>query len=84
MQALFAEGLGSPALGSGLVANAALLAQSLGLHRCISSHTQISASESLQRRWLFWAVYCCEKNIAQRIGRPSVCHVSHEANFRRV
>ncbi|RVX72409.1 hypothetical protein B0A52_03597 [Exophiala mesophila] len=70
--ALFAEGLGSPALGSGLVANASLVAQSLGLHRGLPALGQPSTTELLQRRWLFWAVYCCEKNISQRTGRPSV------------
>lgn len=29
-------------------------------------------AETLQRLWLFWTVYCCEKTIARRTGRPSV------------
>jgi hypothetical protein len=71
-QSLFAEGLGSPALGSGLIANAMLLCQSLGMHRKVPLPESALDSEKLQRIWLFWAVYCCEKNIARRIGRSSV------------
>ncbi|KIX06974.1 uncharacterized protein Z518_04950 [Rhinocladiella mackenziei CBS 650.93] len=70
--ALFAEGLGSPALGSGLIANAMLLSQSLGLHRKVIVLESALDTETLKRLWLFWAVYCCEKSIARRTGRPSV------------
>lgn len=71
-QALFAEGLASPSLSSGLVSNAALFAQSLGLHRQRADIDAEDHSEALQRTWLFWAVYCTEKHIAQRCGQPSV------------
>ena len=74
-QALFAEGLASPALSSGLVSNAALLALSLGLHREPSDGYFHKDSDAVQRIWLFWAVYCCEKHIAQRCGRPSVSQI---------
>ncbi|KIW99291.1 uncharacterized protein Z519_00954 [Cladophialophora bantiana CBS 173.52] len=70
--ALFAEGLGSPALGSGLIANAIFLSQSLGLHKKVLLPELALDPETLQRSWLFWAVYCCEKNIARRTGRSSV------------
>jgi hypothetical protein len=71
-QAIFAEGLGSPALGSGLIANAVFLSQSLGLHRKVLLPESALDSEALQRLWLFWGVYCCEKSSARRTGRPSV------------
>ncbi|KAK5047211.1 hypothetical protein LTR84_006733 [Exophiala bonariae] len=70
--ALFAEGLGSPALGSGLIANAALVAQALGLHKRVTCVEATSKGDGLKNTWLFWAVYCCEKNISRRIGRSSV------------
>ncbi|OQU98882.1 Fungal specific transcription factor domain-containing protein isoform 2 [Cladophialophora immunda] len=70
--ALFAEGLASPALSSGLASNAALLAQSLGLHRKRVDTGADEHSEALQPTWLFWAVYCTEKHIAQRCGQPSL------------
>ncbi|KAH0844475.1 putative fungal specific transcription protein [Fonsecaea pedrosoi] len=70
--ALFAEGLASPALSSGLASNAALLAQSLGLHRKRVDADAAEHSEALQSTWLFWAVYCTEKHIAQRCGQPSL------------
>ncbi|KIW95658.1 uncharacterized protein Z519_04243 [Cladophialophora bantiana CBS 173.52] len=69
---LFADGLASPALSSGLVSNAALLAQSLGLHRKTVEIGSNRGSEALRQTWLFWGVYCSEKHIAQRCGRPSV------------
>ncbi|KEF59158.1 uncharacterized protein A1O9_04002 [Exophiala aquamarina CBS 119918] len=69
---IFAEGLASPALSSGLILNAALLAHSLGLHLKTADFASHADAEALQRCWLFWAVYCCEKHIAQRCGRPSV------------
>jgi hypothetical protein len=30
-------------------------------------------TEMLHLNWLWWAIYCCEKQIAYRSGRPSVC-----------
>lgn len=72
IQSFFAEGLGSPALGSGLIANAALLAQALGLNKKSCSLGTTSDYTTSKDSWLFWAVYCCEKIISRRINRSSV------------
>lgn len=48
------------------------LAQAKGLHREPSKSWGLSTSDDLTRRWLWWAVYCLEKQIAFRSGRPSV------------
>jgi hypothetical protein len=71
-QAMFAEGFGTPALGSGFISNAATFAQSLGLHKERTDVDAHSSPEALRETWLFWAVYCCDKRIAQRSGRPAV------------
>ena len=67
----YVEGLGSPALEYMLCANAARLAQAKGLHRQPSRSWRLPESEVLQRNWLFWTIYCVEKLIAYRSGRPS-------------
>jgi hypothetical protein len=54
-----------------LCSNAARLAQSKGLHRQAAKAWNLLESEILHRNWLFWAIYCCEKAIAARSGRPS-------------
>jgi hypothetical protein len=54
-----------------LCSNAARLAQSKGLHRQAAKAWNLPESEILHRNWLFWAIYCCEKAIAARSGRPS-------------
>jgi hypothetical protein len=55
-----------------LCSSAARLAQSKGLHRQPSRQWKLPAAEVLHRNWTFWAVYCLEKYIALRSGRPSV------------
>lgn len=67
----YVEGLGNPALEYMLCANAARLAQARGLHRQPSKSWKLPETEILQRNWLFWTVYCVEKLIAYRSGRPS-------------
>lgn len=67
----YVEGLGSPALEYMLCASAARLAQARGLHRQPSKSWRLPETEVLQRNWLFWTVYCIEKLIAYRSGRPS-------------
>ena len=67
----YVEGLGSPALEYMLCANAARLAQAKGLHRQPSRSWRLPESEIIQRNWLFWTIYCVEKLIAYRSGRPS-------------
>jgi hypothetical protein len=67
----FSEGLGNPALEYMLCANAARLAHAKGLHRRPAKAWNLAESDELHHSWLFWALYCCEKLIAHRSGRPS-------------
>ena len=71
-QTFFSEGLGNPALEYMLCANATRLAQAKGLHRRPAKAWNLSTHDELHHTWLFWAIYCCEKHIAYRSGRPSV------------
>ena len=71
MKTLYVEGLGSPALEYMLCSGAVRAAQSKGLHRQPSRSWDLPESEILNRNWLFWAIYCCDKQIAFRSGRPS-------------
>jgi hypothetical protein len=66
-----------------LCANAARLAQSKGLHRQPSKSWRLPESEILQRNWLFWTIYCVEKHIAYRSGRPSVGLLLNFFHFSR-
>ena len=71
-QTFFAEGLGCPSLEYMLCANGVRLAQAKGLHRHPARAWNLAGDDVIHYNWLFWAVYCCEKQIAQRSGRPSV------------
>lgn len=71
-QTYYTEGLGCPALEYMLCANTVRLAQAKGLHRQPAKAWNLAADDVLHYNWLFWAVYHCEKQIAQRSGRPSV------------
>lgn len=73
-QAIFSDGGGCQKLEYMLVGCALRLAQSKGLH--LRSHTsRISEEEDTKRSWLFWSLYCFEKHLSFRSGRPSVCWV---------
>lgn len=72
LQNFHVEGAGNPALEYMMCSSAARLAQSKGLHRQPASAWNLSSNEILHRNWLFWAIYCCEKQITYRSGRPSV------------
>ncbi|KAK5046474.1 hypothetical protein LTR84_008277 [Exophiala bonariae] len=67
----FSEGLGNPALEYMLCTNAARVAQAKGLHRRPADTWNLSKHDELHFGWLFWAIYCCDKHIAHRSGRPS-------------
>lgn len=69
--AFFADGVGNQSFEYGVCANAVCLAHAGGLHRQPSKTLQLSADEVLHRNWLFWAIYCCEKQVAFHAGRPS-------------
>ncbi|KAI5460730.1 fungal-specific transcription factor domain-containing protein [Mariannaea sp. PMI_226] len=68
----YAELLGSPAVEYMLCATAARLAQSKGLHRQPSKAWNLPDDEVLHRNWTFWALYCSDKYLAMRCGRPSI------------
>ncbi|OAL46312.1 hypothetical protein IQ07DRAFT_546322 [Pyrenochaeta sp. DS3sAY3a] len=68
--ALFAEGAGGQKLEFMLIGCALRVAQARGLH--LRSRNPASTREDDERRrWLFWSVYCLEKHLALRSGRPS-------------
>ncbi|OAQ65542.2 major facilitator superfamily protein [Pochonia chlamydosporia 170] len=68
----YAELLGSPAVEYMLCAAAVRLAQSRGLHRQPSKAWNLPDDEVLHRNWTFWALYCYDKYLAMRCGRPSM------------
>ncbi|KIW98761.1 uncharacterized protein Z519_00424 [Cladophialophora bantiana CBS 173.52] len=67
----FSEGLGNPALEYMFCTSAARVAQAKGLHRRPAKAWNLAAHDELHYSWLVWAIYCCEKHIAHRSGRPS-------------
>lgn len=82
----YAEGAGNQSFEYTMCANAVCLAQAKGLHRQAPKALQLSAIEMMHRDWLFWAIYCCEKQVAFRSGRPSfiddglvTCGIPNEA-----
>ncbi|KAJ5624438.1 hypothetical protein N7510_000747 [Penicillium lagena] len=66
----YAELMASPAVEYMLCASAARLAQSKGLHRQPSKAWKLPTNEILHRNWTFWAIYCHDKYLALRSGRP--------------
>lgn len=54
-----------------MCANAVRLAQAKGLHRQPSKSLNLPENEILHLNWLFWAIFCLEKQISFRSGRPS-------------
>jgi hypothetical protein len=66
------EAIGSPSLEYMLCSSAARLALSKGLHRKPSIQWGLSEVETLQRSLLFWSVYCYDRQISSRSGRPPV------------
>ena len=77
-QTYYVEGLGSPALEYAFCSGASRLAQAKGLHRQPPRSWNLTESEVIHRSWLWWAIYCCEKHIARRSGRPSVAEIFAE------
>lgn len=70
-QTVFVEGLGIPRLEYILCTTAAHVAQAHGLHQQSFKSSMLSDDDLLNRRWLWWAVYCLEKRITSRNARPS-------------
>ncbi|KAI1619628.1 hypothetical protein EDD37DRAFT_642718 [Exophiala viscosa] len=86
LMAYFSEGIGKESLQYTLCTDAMRLACSKGLHRQPSHSWKISPQEVTHRNWMFWSIYCLEKHICSRSGRPSImdddeisCRVSSSA-----
>ncbi|KAI8939889.1 hypothetical protein NX059_003618 [Plenodomus lindquistii] len=70
VMAFYTEGIGSAKLEYMLIGCAVRLSHARGLHlRPNSSRVTFEASQ--QRSWLFWTLYCVEKHLTLRSGRPS-------------
>ena len=72
LKTFFVEGIGSPQLEYTICSCAARLAQAQGLHKSVQCGYEIDAGASADQRRVFWQVYCLDKNISLRNGRPSV------------
>lgn len=59
-----------------LVASAYRLACGQGLHVQPAPSWNLTREEKSLRQCIFWAIYCLDKEIACRSGRPSVCGYS--------
>ncbi|OAP64280.1 hypothetical protein AYL99_00252 [Fonsecaea erecta] len=84
--AYFSEGIGELALQYTLCTDALRLACSKGFHRQPSPSWKIPPHEVEHRNWTFWSIYCLEKQLCSRSGRPSMmdddeidCHVPQNA-----
>jgi hypothetical protein len=70
---IFAQGLSSPQrLEYTLSSIASRLAQSIGLNRHQQPGWNLSEGEIRERNRVFWVIYCLDKTIALRCGRPSM------------
>jgi len=73
VMAIYAQGMSSPQrLEYTLSSIAARLAQSLALHRQPRREWNLSSGEMRERNRLFWSIYCLDRTIALRCGRPAV------------
>ncbi|KAH6974974.1 fungal-specific transcription factor domain-containing protein [Ilyonectria sp. MPI-CAGE-AT-0026] len=69
---IFAQGLSCPQrLEFTLCSIASRLAQSIGLYHHPSQKWNLSEEEKFHRARVFWVIYCLDKTIALRCGRPS-------------
>jgi hypothetical protein len=72
---VFAQGLSSPQkLEYTLCSTASRLAQSLGLHCYTPAERGLSEREREERDRVFWVIFCLDKTIALRCGRPAIIH----------
>ncbi|KIW09874.1 hypothetical protein PV08_11975 [Exophiala spinifera] len=72
LMAYFAEAISCEMLQYILVANAYRLACGQGLHVQPAPSWNLTREEKSLRQSVFWAIYCLEKQIACRSGRPSM------------
>lgn len=72
---IFAQGLSSPQrLEYTLSSIASRLAQGLALNRHPPPEWDLAESEKRERNRVFWVIYCLDKMIALRCGRPCVIY----------
>lgn len=68
---VFAQGLSSPIkLEFTLCSTTIRLARSIGLQYAIPASQKLADTEAEERNRLFWVIYCLDKTIALRGGRP--------------
>jgi hypothetical protein len=73
VMAVFAQGMSSPQrLEYTLCSTASRLAHGLALHLYPSPEWSMSEGEKNERNRTFWVLYCLEKTIALRTGRPPI------------
>lgn len=71
VMAVFAQGMSSPQrLEYTLCSTASRLAHGLALNMCPPPEWNLSESERRERNRTFWVLYCLDKTIALRTGRP--------------
>ncbi|KAH8807431.1 hypothetical protein F5884DRAFT_899829 [Xylogone sp. PMI_703] len=71
----FVQGLGCPSVDYMLCSAAASFCQSKGLHRKASTCSGLTESQIAHQSWIFWAVYCCEKQAAAFDDENISCEV---------
>jgi hypothetical protein len=72
---VFAQGLSSPQrLEYTLSSIASRLAQSLGLNRDPPPEWNLTEGEKRERNRTFWVIYCLDKMISLRCGRPCIIY----------
>ena len=69
---MFVEGIACPQLEYTICSSAARLGQAQGLHKNVFSGVDMDPAAISEQRRIFWLVYCLDKNISLRNGRPSV------------
>ncbi|KAH8691680.1 fungal-specific transcription factor domain-containing protein [Talaromyces proteolyticus] len=72
LMAYYSEGMGKISLQYMLCSDAIRLSCAKGLHRQPARSWNISLHEISHRNWMFWSIYCLEKQICSRSGRPSI------------
>lgn len=72
LMTVFAQGVGGPQPEYIYCAIAVRLATGLGLHKYVPKAWNVSDLEMEDRNRLFWSLYCLDKTIAFRTGRPSL------------
>jgi hypothetical protein len=71
MMSYFTESIGSPSIQWMMTSTAMRLAVTKGLHRQPSVFWKLPQGDQDQRSYTFWAIYCLERLIEGRSGRPS-------------